>query len=256
VLAAVCGPEPETDEVKIVGLDGSRRSLAGPVIELGHWRFAVPSPNGRWVLAQWSGECEVTQAYLVNVRSGQRRPVIGGGVASNAIGWAPDGRAIVGLPTAACGRTSGQTGTYLVDPATGRRRRIHAYSQGAHFTGYLSYRANRLERVMIRAHRELGLEYCCTQPSHGGGDAENGFVFEGHDVEVLAVPLDELRYSSEPRPGTLSFTCGSARYFLFDAGPSGSLDDPVPNRRFLERAARRLVPGLYCTPGPTEFAGG
>jgi hypothetical protein len=254
--ATVCGPDHDTDEIWVAGSDGNLRLLSGPAGVVGHWAFALPSPDGRWVLAQWSAECEVPQAYLVNVRTGQRRPVVGGEATSTAMSWTPDNRAVIGLPVSACGVGFDQPGTYLVEPKTGRRSRLHAYWQGFRFTGDLRWVGNRLERVMVRAHRELDLEYCCNQPSHGGGDAEDGFVFEGHEVEVLAVPLDELHPSSEPRPGRLSFTCGQARYFLFDYGPEGSTDTPVPNRRFLERAAARLVPGLYCSPGPTEWTDG
>jgi hypothetical protein len=95
---------------------------------------------------------------------------------------------------------------------------------------------------------------CCNQPSHGGGDAEDGIVFEGHDVEVYAAPLDELPDQREQRPGELRFTCGEARYFLFDYGPSEETTPPPPDRDLLQRAADRLVPGLYCTRGPTEFS--
>jgi hypothetical protein len=214
----------------------------------------LPSPNGRWILAQWSGECEVTQAYLINARTGQRHAVALGGVASNAIGWASDGRAVVGLPVAPCGASSDYPGTYLVDPGTRASRRIHPYSQGARFTGDPRI-GNRLEGVIIRASDELGLETCCEEPSHGGGGAHAGFVIEGHDVGVRAIPSEELRYweGKEPQPGTLTFDCGSARYFLHDYGPSDALEDPAPDRQFLERAARRLISGLYCSAGPMEL---
>lgn len=252
---AVCGPGPETDEIRVVGADGSSRLLIGPAAEVGHWRYALPSRDGRSVLAQWSGKCEVPAVYLVNTRTGQRRPVVTAGVASTGIGWAPDGRAIIGLPVAACGAGFHSPGTYLVDPDDlGRRRRIHDYSEGAPFTGYLTYRANRLERVMSRAHDDLGLEICCNQPSHGGGDAEDGIVFEGHDIQVHAVPHDELPRATPDRPGELRFDCGRARYFLLDYGPEGSTGEAAPDRPRLDRAAKLLVRGLYCTPGPTEFS--
>jgi hypothetical protein len=254
ILAAVCGPEPETDEIRVFTADRRQRLAIGPEGDFGHWRFALPSPNGKWVLAQWSGQCEVTRAYLINARTGRRHAVVPGGVASNAIGWAPDGRAIVGLPAAACGTSGDDPGTYLVDPGTRASRRIHPHSQGARFTGHQSGVGNRLEAVMVRAVEELALEICCNQPSHGGGDAEAGFVFEGHDVGVHAVPVEELPSTSEPRPGTVFFDCGSARYFLYDYGPPNALADPAPDRRFLERAAKKLIPGLYCAPGRMEFA--
>jgi hypothetical protein len=253
ILAAVCGAEPETDEIRFFTADRRQLLAVGPVSGLGHWRFALPSPNGKWILAQWSAECEIPQAYLINTRTGERHMVVPGGAVSNAIGWAPDGRAIVGQPSAACGASSDHPGTYLVDPGTRASRRIHPYSQGARFTGSPSGIGNRLEAIMVRALDELALEICCNQPSHGGGDSEAGFVFEGHEVGVNAVPIEELGDGRNPRPGTLTFECGSARYFLYDYGLPNSLEDPTPHRRFLEQAAKRLIPGLYCTPGSMEF---
>lgn len=255
LLAAACGPEPETDEIRVFTPAGGSRLLTGPVTDVGHWRFALVSPDGAWVLGQWSGECEEPAAYLIDVQSGERRSVVEGAVASSVIGWAPDRRAIVGLPIARCGTGADEPGTYLVDPVRGSSRRLHSYWQGVRFTGHWSYRANRLERVMDRARRELGLDVCCNQPSHGGGDAEDGIVFEGHDVEVYAVPLDELRSVDRDRPGELRFTCGNDRYFLFDYGSSGSThEEEAPDRALLERAARSLMTRLYCAPGPIEFS--
>ncbi|MGH3369994.1 MAG: hypothetical protein ACRDPR_08320 [Nocardioidaceae bacterium] len=253
VLAAACGPEPDTDEIRLIDPEGGSRALAGPVADLGHWRFALVSPDGKWVLGQWSGECEEPAAYLIDVRSGERRPVVQGVAVSTAIGWTPGNRAIVGLPVAACGAGSNSPSAYLVDPSPGTRRRLHPYWEGARVTGQW-FAANRLERIMDRARRELGLDVCCNQPSHGGGDAEDGIVFERHDIEVYAVPLDELR-DMERRLGELRFSCGGARYFLFDYGPSGSTNenDP-PDPDLLERAARRLTTRLYCTPGPFEIS--
>ncbi|HEV3364330.1 MAG TPA: hypothetical protein VG795_09355 [Acidimicrobiia bacterium] len=78
-------------------------------------------------------------------------------------------------------------------------------------------------------------------------------MIEGRDVGVRAIPFEELRYWSAPQAGTLTFDCGSARYFLSDNGPPGPLEFPAPDRRFLERAARRLIPRLYCAPGRMEY---
>lgn len=246
--AAVCGAEPETDVIRVFGADGSSRDLAGPAADVGHWRFALPSPKGDWVLAQWSGECEVPTAYLVGVKGGRLRPI---DTSSTAIGWTRQGRAIVGLSTAACGEGAKEPGTYLLEPTSGSRQRIHPYSQGALLTKSWVNVGNRLEAVLVRAYRDLGLEICCSQPSHGGEDAETGFVFEGHDVGIYAAPVDDQPLP--PEPGELRFTCGRDRYVLSDWGrTSETSSTSPPNRNLLQRAANRLVLGLYCTRGPTE----
>jgi hypothetical protein len=141
---------------------------------------------------------------------------------------------------------------YLIDPAGRTRHRIHPYHQGALLSGYISYQGNRLERVVSRARRELGLEGCCGEPSHGGNDASDGVVFEGHDVGVYAAPVDELPSDDSERMGQLRFDCGGARYFLSDWGPSGDTAEHVPDRELLHRAADRLTPRLYCSRGPME----
>jgi hypothetical protein len=250
---AICGPEHEPGEIRLATGDGRFRLIAGAANPTGHWRYALPSPDGRWVLAQWSGECEVPVAYLFPAAGGPGQAVAGADRETSAIGWTPDGTAIVGFWEGACGAGTDQPGTYLVDPASGRRRRIHPYSRGAPLTPVRGYSANRLERIMQRAHRDLGLPECCGQPSHGGGDAEDGFTFEGHDIEVYAAPLDELPTRRDVRPGELRFDCGTARYHLTDLGPSGSTASHSPNMALLTRAAARLVPGLYCTAGPVKI---
>jgi hypothetical protein len=250
IRVAVCGPEHGPGEIRVLAGDGHSRLISGAVDPSGHWRYALPSPDGRWILAQWSGECEVPVAYLFPATGSPGRPVAGAERETVAIGWAPDGKAIVGFWAGACGDGDDQPGTYLVDPATGRRRRIHPYSSGALLTSVRGYWANRLERVMSRAHRELGLPDCCGQPSHGGEDAEDGFTFEGHDIEVYAAPLAEPPAQSDVTAGQVRFDCGTARFRLTDQGPSGGTTTPVPDLRLLRRAAARLTPGLYCTAEP------
>lgn len=250
VRAAVCGREPDTDEIRLVSSDGTSRLLTGPAGEVGHWQHAIPSPGGNHVLAQWSTECEVPQAYLIDVATTDRRLLSPAGAASVAVGWAPDGQAIVSYPDLACGSPGPEPGTYLVEPSDLSRRKIHAFSEAALFTKLISWRANRLERVMARAHDHLGLEAGGGQPSHGGGDVEDGIVFEGHEVGVYGVPLDE----HQPLDDTAEryrFRCGDDLWYLNDYGPAGAYDDSDPDRALLARAANALIPGLYCTRAST-----
>jgi hypothetical protein len=90
------------------------------------------SPDGRWLLGQWSGECETQTAYLVEVATGKVRGIfntkVQGVVAtdqSTTHGWTTDGLARVRLPYpifAKYPRVKVQAGMYVVDPVTLRRR--------------------------------------------------------------------------------------------------------------------------------------
>jgi hypothetical protein len=84
----------------------------------GHWRFALLSPDGDRILAQWSGECEVPTAYVVTLQGGPPVPITGGRPdvpESFALGWSRGGRALVVLPYGPCGSGSGLPGVYAFD---------------------------------------------------------------------------------------------------------------------------------------------
>jgi hypothetical protein len=95
--------------------------IAGPVERTGYWRKLFLSPDGKTLLAEWSGECELPTAFFVPAAGGLPRTVTVGSTSSRsseALGW--DGpRARVLLPRGAAG--SGRSGVYLVDP-----RSLHA----------------------------------------------------------------------------------------------------------------------------------
>jgi hypothetical protein len=85
-----------------------------PGSRVGHWAAAYRSPDGKTLLAQWSAECEIPNAYFVAARGGTPRPVSSGHEESIAHGWTSDGRAIVEFPRGVCGGTASQPGLYLV----------------------------------------------------------------------------------------------------------------------------------------------
>lgn len=83
----------------------------------GWWVYALPSPDGSRLLAQWSGECEVPHAFFIDGRSvitvdGFER--IGPAADSWALGWTRDGRAVVSLSGGACSTAFSRPGVYLV----------------------------------------------------------------------------------------------------------------------------------------------
>jgi hypothetical protein len=94
-----------------------------PQLPGGNWEYGILSPNGQQLLAQWTGECEVPQPYLVNVGTGAIEPI--GNVRAlqapegYALGWTPAGVPVVDFPTAACGSGAKSAGVYLVS-LTGR----------------------------------------------------------------------------------------------------------------------------------------
>jgi hypothetical protein len=96
----------------------------GPI---GHWESARVSPDGRTVLAQWSAECEVPIAFILPVAGGALRPVAGtlhDPVDSIALGWSPEGSAVVSLPSLGCGGGYDGPGVYLVSTAAKPLRAI------------------------------------------------------------------------------------------------------------------------------------
>lgn len=129
-----------------VGTDGARRTLLGALYPgdvypgtttavAGHWAGAEISPDGRWIAAQWSGECEVPTAFLVRVADGAVFGPTGAPVGpaiedfpaeSTVLGW--DGeRALVALLQGACG-SAPRSAVLSVDPATGTSTELTALS--------------------------------------------------------------------------------------------------------------------------------
>jgi hypothetical protein len=97
---------------------------------IGHWAWAALSPDGSTLLAQWSAECEVPIAFFVPAEGGQPRVVSdeedwATSPASVALGWTPNGRAIVLFPEESPCGSAGKPGLYLVS-VDGEHERIRA----------------------------------------------------------------------------------------------------------------------------------
>jgi hypothetical protein len=107
--------------------------LAGPPRgRYGWWRRIVASADGKTLLAQWSGECEIQSTYLISTVTGKEQPVFGG-AASTAVGWSEDGRARVRLLAPLYGIGNAiryEAGIYRVEPRTAcREPRAHGSSE-------------------------------------------------------------------------------------------------------------------------------
>ena len=77
------------------------------------------SPDGRTLLASWSGECESPRAVFVPTGGGAVRTADGKSspvrsAESYALGWASDDRAVVGFPMGACGPGLRHPGIYAM----------------------------------------------------------------------------------------------------------------------------------------------
>lgn len=114
VRTAVYGPPGSKPELRVV---------ARAPGQVGHWVWAAFAPKSRDVLAQWSAECEVPIAFLVS--RGVMRPYGGRTMAdapeSTALGWLPNGSAVIHFPKGACGGSLQRPGIYEV-PRSGKPR--------------------------------------------------------------------------------------------------------------------------------------
>lgn len=248
IVAVTCGgPGGEGPaEIRVVAAGGRARRLTGPRPGVGHWRHALPSPDGKWVLGQWSGECEAPTAFLINATSGRVDDVAPAGVDSYGIGWAPDGRAIVGIGAGPCADEGfTDTGTFLVEPNRKVRTRLHRLFAGSMVRwgrSMVSY--NRLERRVDRALEELGLEVHTGEPSHGGEQSNSSIIFGGAKIWIKAVPGDQVGFLEPVEPDELRFRCGNDIYTLSE------FDESRPDPSRLERFAGKLVSRLYCVRRP------
>lgn len=105
-----------------------RRTLTGPAERhprgpAGSWQSVMLSPDGRRLLAQWLGECEIPTAYLIDARTGRStvlgRDSRGRRVESRTLGWNGD-TPLVALPRSVCTLSADRPGVYAFD------RRGHA----------------------------------------------------------------------------------------------------------------------------------
>ena len=144
---AVCGSASRPPDRIDVADSGEVRTLlqspssGTPAASRGHWRSALLSPDGRRVLAQWSGECEIPTAFIVEIATGASRPVTGerderaaGTPNSIGLAWADDHTALVVLPGGACGLGTQPPGLYAV--AVGQPPRLLHRTRGESPSGF------------------------------------------------------------------------------------------------------------------------
>lgn len=285
VRVALCGGEAQRRQrVESISPTGDQRVLAvAPQGSYGRgsWRSAMPSPDGRWVLATWSGECEIPTAFLLPATGDEPaitvdgRAAFAGAAESVGIGWAPDGRAIVQLGTGLCGSAADQPGVHLVEPGSLDRRLVIRQPEpgpSVHLWRVRTY-GNDAEWIFSSAIEQLGIEGCCGEPSHGGRGVTAGARWDGYDIPVGAtppgatdaVPFNDLVLSSKPieldgAPVVageadlgpfVAYSCGE-RIWTF--GGAGSGDRPTASA--VKRLAATVLPYLGCTVGGRPLATG
>jgi len=126
-----------TIRIAVYGPPGSKpelRVVARAPGQVGHWVWAAFAPRNHDVLAQWSAECEVPVAFLVS--HGVRRPYGGRTMAeapeSTALGWLPNGSAIIHFPNGPCGGSFHRPGIYAV-PRTGKAELLLSTPRFVHY---------------------------------------------------------------------------------------------------------------------------
>ncbi len=146
-VVARCGSSTP-NRIDVASGRGAPRTLSGPPPsrpgqpEVGHWRSLSLSPDGSLLLAEWSAECEVPTAFLIDTSTGASRTVTGeagldwlDAPTSRAAGWLPEGRAVVALWAGACGTTAEVPGVYTFSSTSAMRqpdlRLLHRTSDGA-----------------------------------------------------------------------------------------------------------------------------
>jgi hypothetical protein len=102
--------------IKLRTAGGALRIVARKPGRIGHWERAAFAPRGDAFFAQWSAECEIPIAFYV--ANGGMRPFGGSRLAdapsSSALGWLPNGSAVIHFPDGACGSSQGAPGVYAV----------------------------------------------------------------------------------------------------------------------------------------------
>ncbi|MBW3614178.1 MAG: hypothetical protein KY439_02585 [Actinobacteria bacterium] len=133
-VVARCGAAPTPNRIDVATGRRAPRTLTGSPAgppppgqpEIGHWSTVRLSPDGSMLLAEWSAECEVPTAFLIDTSTGAWRTVTGEkgtewpqAPTSTVAGWLPDGRPVVALRAGACGTADATPGVYTTSSAPG-----------------------------------------------------------------------------------------------------------------------------------------
>jgi hypothetical protein len=254
----------------------------------GHWRWAKPSPDGTQVLAQWSGECEAPNGFLLGDPNDPRAlglPSDGfwaDAVSSFALGWTDDGQILAQFDHGLCGIGADQPGIYEMTAGAAEGELLIALgseSESGALWQHDFFFSNEIEHAVIDATEWLGYEGCCGEDSHGDGGVTGGVIFEGREIAIEGGPTAQVIENAGP--GSISFVEGRAggaptdpRIAVFDPDVSILHPDDEPGVTFtcggytfrfshwtLEQpdirqqvaVAEALIPALGCTLRPSAL---
>lgn len=130
-LLAICRDKTPKRKAVVtsIGADGIASRLAPVTIGRGNEVISGQmAPDGRQILAEVHPPCGDGYTVLFSTETGAARSVIrehSGAFASEPLGWATDGRAVVGLIRLPNCDSSGRTGIYLANPKTLERALVY-----------------------------------------------------------------------------------------------------------------------------------
>lgn len=187
---------------------------------MGHWRWVLPSPDGGGLLGQWSGECEIPTAFITSPEHGGWVAAMGqvpwwDAPESTAVGWTPDGTAIVAAHSAGCGVGAEQPGLYLLEP--GGKPELWQPIDAEWFLPFTWVATppdpdgNLREVHMREVLAAMGLPGDCGEPSHGGTDAQSGFEWDERTICVLALDPAAALAELMPEPALSSYEVEGAQ---------------------------------------------
>lgn len=250
---AICHGRRQLDRV---GPDGTRTQL-GDLHPGVTWTQALPSPDGRWVLAQIASGCGKPLAVVRSTSGETQSPVED--TERVAVGWLPDGRAVVQVIGEGCGDSGAEPAVLALDPG-GDPAVLPISPQGVlHRWTRAGGGLNDDDRTFQRAARELGLERCCDGPLTGA-DVAAGVVWDGTRVSVTS--SDQATWPPDvPEMHTVSV--GDVD-ILVAQGAGGAVatfrckntwaigGEPldVTDEATVVAVAQALIPHLYCTVNP------
>jgi hypothetical protein len=166
---------------------------------------------------------------FITTETGDKTRTVDGGHAADwagapesfALGWAPDGRAIVTEGHGLCGVAAETPGVYLLDPVSGDLELIVRAAVGDSVKVWRvrpTGAVNDAEHLIVDALDGLGLEGCCSEPSHGGPSATTGAVYDGARLPISGTPTDVWLERADPLFLPQSLPLGPGEATLHDGG--------------------------------------
>ncbi|HEY7073109.1 MAG TPA: hypothetical protein VH479_23490 [Acidimicrobiales bacterium] len=257
---AICDGRRQLDRVDP---DGTRTGLSDVLPGI-PWTRALPSPDGRWVLAEIMAGCDKPLAVVRPTDPDTESQSTLDDSERVAVGWLPDGRAVMQVIGDGCGSSGVEPSVEALDPEGDGSATLPLSPRGVlHRWRVAGEGLTDTARAFHRARGELGLaQPCCTDQPLNGADLASGLVWHGVNVAVTAGDQGVLPEPDRPGYHTTSVD-GVEIIVADDAGGAGAdfscggtvwhiggepLD--VTDEATVVAVAEALIPHLYCTVDP------